>query len=112
MSLIATTSHFSFGQAVGHCHGPISVAISLVRNNQTRKVLINSSEVIVVGDTYILTNCGVVPHPASGANFCIPNSSVNKQSVWVLGQPVIVVGDLLTCGDMVGNGTNNSVFAY
>lgn len=84
-----TSGHFDWPPTVGTLIG-------------TPTVFLNGRPVAVTGSTYVThVNSKGIPHPSPTA--------IGTSNVCAYGMPVCRVGDLLSCGDMIANGSN-SVF--
>ena len=106
MNLIATATNLTYGTVMGHCHSSLSVSIF-----QNKSVLINGFPILVDQDQFITSVCTLDPHPPSGINYCTIGPA-NMGTVLINQYPVIITGDLVSCGDTVGLGSNTTVFAY
>jgi uncharacterized Zn-binding protein involved in type VI secretion len=109
MNLIANTLNTTFATVLGHnfCHPPLPI---LQFKNKT--VLINGFPILIEGDTFLTTqDCDADTHPSSGINFCTPGPT-NRRTILVNGANIIITGDLVACGDVVGFGSNTTVVAY
>lgn len=109
MNLIANTLNTTFAAALGHnfCHPPL-----LISEFKNINVLVNGFPILIDGDAFFTTlDCDSDTHPSSGINSCTPGPT-NRRTILVNGLNIIITGDLVACGDVVGFGSNTTVFAY
>lgn len=67
------------------------------------KTFINGIPAQIIGASYTAHRCGKTVHPSRQA-------SSGSGTVYIEGQPAIRIGDSISCGDSVGQGSPNVQF--